>query len=94
MKNARGTTPSKTEGILDRSLGDDIVVLSPDGKVLHTLSGTACFIWGMIDGSRSIDEIASAITDEYQIDEETARRDIHAFLTELEKLRLIAIPEK
>jgi len=83
------SVPSKTEGLMERSLNDEIVVLSSKGDVLHTFSGTARFIWSMIDGNRTIESIARAMTDEYEVDEETARSDLERFLGDLLSLSLI-----
>jgi hypothetical protein len=89
MMVRNGDQPRKTDGLLDRRLGDDIVVLSPDGKVLHTFSDSACFIWKRIDGEHTVEEIVSEIMDEYGVEAETARSDMSAFLAELANLGLI-----
>jgi hypothetical protein len=87
----RISIPSKAEGLLERDLNDEIVVLTPEGKVLHSFAGTARFIWERIDGRRSIGDLLSAITEEYQVEPEVAQRDLEAFVSKLQGLALIAL---
>jgi hypothetical protein len=81
--------PIKSEELLERDLGDEIVVMSKDGKVLHTFEGSARFIWGIIDGVRTIDAMLECVTEEYQVATPVARSDLASFLSELRKLSLI-----
>jgi hypothetical protein len=77
------SVPAKAVGIMERVIGDDIIVLSQKGNLLHTLSGTGRFIWERIDGKRTLDEVLSAMVDEYQVDEEVAASDLRTFLGSL-----------
>ena len=46
-------------------------------------------IWLLCDGSRSVKEIAEAITGEYDVDIETAFRDCRDFIQELETNKMV-----
>lgn len=83
--------PIKKDDLLERDLSDEIVVMSKEGKVLHSLEGSARFIWGTIDGVRTIDAIVECLTEEYQVAPPIARSDLESFLSELQKLSLISI---
>lgn len=50
---------------------------------LITLSETAKFIWEHLEEAGSLEDMLQMILDEYEIDEETARRDMVEFLTHL-----------
>ncbi len=82
-------TPKKMEKLLEREIDDEIVVLSPEGKFLHSFEGSARFIWSLIDGLRTIDSILDSIIEEYQVEPGTARNDLENFLAELQDLSLI-----
>lgn len=64
-------------------------VLIPTGTTtqefngLITLSDTAKFIWENMEKVDSLDEMVKSITDEYEVDEETARRDVIGFISQL-----------
>jgi hypothetical protein len=83
--------PRKKEGLLEKVLEDEIVVLSHEGDVLHSFGGTARLIWSMIDGANSLEAIAGALTDEYLVEATDARSDLEAFIAELENLSLICL---
>jgi hypothetical protein len=84
-------TPKKMDNFLERELDDEIIVLSPEGNVLHSFEGSARFIWDLIDGLNTIDAILDSIINEYQVEPGTARNDLERFLIELQDLSLIRI---
>ena len=64
-------------------------VLVPTGATtqefngLITLSDTARFIWEHIEQADSLEDMVQKILEEYEIDEETARKDAIAFISQL-----------
>lgn len=83
--------PSRKEGLLERSTGDAIVVMKETGDVVHTLEGTALFIWSILDGLRSIDAIADELTIRYDVDLKEAVADTEKFIAQLSENGLINI---
>lgn len=49
-----------------------------------TLTPVGAFLWKKLEADTDEDALTQAVLAEYEVDEETARRDVHAFL---EKLR-------
>lgn len=64
-------------------------VLVPTGATtqefngLITMSDTAKFIWENIEKADSFEELVKMMLAEYEIDEETARRDAYRFVDQL-----------
>lgn len=64
-------------------------VLIPTGMTtqefngLITLSDTAKYIWENMEKVDSLEEMVKKITDEYEVDEETARRDVIGFISQM-----------
>ncbi|MCX8128623.1 MAG: PqqD family protein [Clostridia bacterium] len=56
---------------------------------LMTLSESGALIWKMLDAGAETEELISIITSEYDIDEDTAREDIHELIAALEQKGLI-----
>lgn len=54
-----------------------------------TLNGSASFFWDCFTKDITIDEAVKLVTDEYEIDAETARRDIEVFIKNLRDNNLI-----
>ena len=61
-------------------------VLIPTGKLasvfngMISLNGVAAFIWEQMDQVNSREQLVQMILDRYEIDEETARKDVNGFL--------------
>ena len=64
-------------------------VLVPTGATtqefngLITLSDTARFIWEHIEQADSLEDMVQKILEEYEIDEETAKKDAIGFISQL-----------
>ncbi len=89
MPDAMRDIPRKAEGLLEREIDGEVFVMSPAGDLLHTFKDTARSIWKLIDGTRGIDSLRAAITEEYQVEDRVAFSDIETFLAELRGLSLL-----
>ena len=49
--------------------------------ILH-FTETASFIWKMVDQCETITDIVKKVIEEYEVDEETAKKDVFGFLWE------------
>lgn len=64
-------------------------MLIPTGEAAQRLNGyinlteTGAFIWKQVDVSENLKEIAEKMMEEYEVDEETAMRDVVGFITQL-----------
>ena len=69
-----------------RPVGDEggLVVL-PGRSEVKVLNPVAIKVFGLLDGSHSVDQIAGLVTEEFDVGEEQALEDIHAFLAELDR---------
>lgn len=60
-----------------------------DANGLFILTDVGAFIWDLIPNVDNQDQILSAVLTEYQVDEETAKKDITEFLQKLVDLEII-----
>ena len=66
------------------------VVVVPVGEAtakfpgMMRLNETGAYLWGLLEQEQTVDSLTQALMAQYEIDEETAQRDVEAFL---EKLR-------
>jgi hypothetical protein len=72
-----------------RVYGTDAVVISPEEGMVRLLNKTATRIWQLTDGSRSVEEIAITLTDEFDIDFQQAHESVIRLLAELSEKKLI-----
>ena len=57
--------------------------------MVRLLNLTATRIWELTDGSRSVDEIATTLTQEYEVDFQQAHQSVTRLLAELSEKKLI-----
>jgi len=74
-----------------REVGNELIIVPLTGNVaqmneLFTLNETAKFLWESISDDISYEDLAKLLTDEFEVDAETARRDIAAFLSTMDVL--------
>jgi hypothetical protein len=74
-------------------IGEHILVptgpVSEDQNGLFVLSEWGAFIWRRLEQGNTRDEILEAILAEYEVDTETASRDLDEFLMRLEQFGVI-----
>lgn len=82
------------EGYILRSVaGNNIVVgvgaASVDFNGMININETGAFIWKVFEKGATVDEAAELITKEYDIDSDTAKKDVAAFVEKLKEADLI-----
>jgi hypothetical protein len=78
----------RSDKVTRTTLVDDTgVILHLDSLQVLTLNETGMFLVERIgEGMSSVEQLISALTEEFEVDEATARGDIELFLDELEGL--------
>ena len=82
------------EGYMLRTVAGCSVVVAVgmstmDFNGMINLNDTGAFLWKKLESGASEDELVSAMLSEYDVDEETAKRDIDAFLKKLKEAELL-----
>jgi Coenzyme PQQ synthesis protein D (PqqD) len=85
---------SQSASIVTRKTGNEYVLVPitnniADMNSVYTLNETGAFIWEQIDGKRSIGEIITAVTAEYDIDFRNAEADVFSFVENMSKYLII-----
>jgi hypothetical protein len=61
-------------------IGGKTIILSTDRAMAHELNETATWIWEKLSRETSPAELASLLSNIYDIDEKTSKKDINAIL--------------
>jgi len=85
---------SHSPSIVTRKTGSEYVLVPianniADMNSVYTLNETGAFIWEQIDGKKNVEEIISAVTEEYDIDNEIASADVFSFIDDMRKWLII-----
>lgn len=73
--------------------GDTILV--PVGKTVYDSNGLfilnelGSFLWDRLETAENEKELLTAVLDEYEVTEETAKKDIHTFLDKLREIGIL-----
>ncbi len=77
-----------------RKIGDETIVVpvrarAADLESIYTLNEAGSAIWALLDGERSVAEIAKALSDEFEVPEGAALEDVNRFLSTLAEAGLV-----
>ena len=85
---------SRSPSIVTRKTGNEYVLVPVTNNIadmnsVYTLNETGAFIWELIDGAKSIEDLIEAVIKEYDIDRETAAVDVFSFIDNMSKYLII-----
>jgi len=80
--------------IVTRKTGNEYVLVPITNNIadmhsVYTLNETGAFIWEQINGKRSVKEIITLLTAEYDIDNKSAEADVFSFIENMSKYLII-----
>ncbi len=78
------------EGFILRTVAGQNVVVPVGNNAMNfnaaiTLNDSAAFLWKQLESEKTEQELLTALTDEYEIDQATAKGDISVFLNVLKE---------
>jgi hypothetical protein len=74
-----------------RTVEGETVLLDRAGGRVHQLNATASFVWSKLDGRTSADDVAAAVAEAFDVEPETAARDVNALLEQFRTLNLLVL---
>jgi hypothetical protein len=85
------TRPKKSPRIAARVVEGKALIVVIDHKQLHTLNEVGTRVFELCDGGRTVQAIADAIMDEFEVDAATALRDVERFVAQLSALGALEV---
>lgn len=82
--------PRPCDGVLAQEAHGTTVLLRLADGGYYALDDVGAFIWSLCDGSRSMDDLVSAVLAEFDAPAEVVRADVRSFLDELADENLLA----
>jgi coenzyme PQQ biosynthesis protein PqqD len=74
---------TRDENVAWRIIGDEAVLLSAEDSSVHSLDAVGTRIWELCDGEKTVSEIVDQVVSEFEVDRETAEKDVVEFIEEL-----------
>jgi pyrroloquinoline quinone biosynthesis protein D len=89
MSAGEDAIPKPKEGAQASRLGRDFVLLDAAGRMLRGLNATGARIWELMDGRRSVKDIAHQVAAEFHVPPATVLQDALVFLSALRAKGLV-----
>lgn len=83
------TYQKRKNGVVERQIGDELVLVDNRNGYVHQLNEVGACIWRNLMDDVSLETLAEMVCREFDVDAETARRDVDGFLSELSRLKMI-----
>lgn len=83
----------KDDDVLFTSMGEDAVLLHIERGDYYSLNKVGARLWALADGTKSIEELARIITDEFEISQSQAVSDVAELVEQLAKEDLVKVAE-
>jgi hypothetical protein len=89
-----GIVYSHSPGIVTRKTGNEYILVPvanniADMNSVYTLNETGAFIWEQIDGKKNLMEIIDNLVEEYDVDHDSASKDVSEFVDNMTKYLII-----
>lgn len=83
--------PTHHPDTASRLFSGEAVVITPRENMVRMFNRVGSRIWELMDGGRSIEQIAAALAEEYQVGEEEALVGVQRFVDELAARGLVSV---
>jgi hypothetical protein len=80
-----------TPGVVSRMVDGEAVLVDPKKGMVRVLNPTGARIWEMIDGRRTVAELAAGIAAEYSIEASRAQADTITFCEDLVRRGVLTV---
>ncbi|HYB13218.1 MAG TPA: PqqD family protein [Myxococcota bacterium] len=79
----------RAPGVVARTIAGETILVPVRRRAqemgLFTLNAVGTFVWRALDGTRSLQEIASAVAHAFEVDPDRALSDVSSFAADLER---------
>mgnify|MGYP001550100395 CR=1 FL=1 len=83
--------PRHGEAVIYRLVDGEAILLDLDSSYYYSLDPIGSEIWGMCDGTRSLQSVAERVCSDYDVDWDQAQADLLALVADLRQEGLIVI---
>jgi hypothetical protein len=81
----------RAAGVLSERLGDETVLMHPDGVRFVRLNVTAARLWELLEASIAVTELEARLAARWRLPAERARADVDAFVSALQSRGMVEL---
>jgi Coenzyme PQQ synthesis protein D (PqqD) len=95
-KAFQGETFTRSRSVVARVVAGETLIVPIRGKVgdlasIYSFNGTGTLIWKLLESSKTIDELAACVAQEYEVDSAQASMDVTSFVAEMKAVGLVEV---
>jgi hypothetical protein len=79
----------RDSGLPHQKLDEETIVVDPARRQVHLLNETAARVWELCATPRSLDQLVTALADEYEVSADELRKDVGDLLASLGDRHLV-----
>jgi hypothetical protein len=79
------STPRPSNRCVAQVVEGEVVLLDLHGRQLVGLNRVGSFVFGLLDGVRTVSALAAAVAERFAVEPDRAERDVAAFLVEMRR---------
>ncbi|WP_165367922.1 PqqD family protein [Phytoactinopolyspora endophytica] len=87
------SVPKPEPSVREMEIDGDITLFHTGTQTALVLNGTASDVWRLVDGERTVSEIAEMLDEVYDADAETVRAGVDTALAQLEEHGVLDAPQ-
>ena len=81
--------PQRRSDVIAERIGQETILRDPIKNLVHVINASAAWIWERLDGTSSVEEIASELAGRHGLAAEDARRDVTSVTDAFRELGLL-----
>lgn len=89
MTETKTDKPIRRNDLLVREVENENIIYDHTNNSVHSLNITAKFIWDFCDGKHAVSDIAKEVTAKFNIDSDTALKDLKKTMDSFKKNHLL-----
>jgi hypothetical protein len=86
--------PKRRSDLSVRVVEGETVIFDRHGGLIHQLNPTASWLWERCDGHSTIDDLVHQLIQAFDVEPETATRDVTAMMLQFQQLNLLECDEE
>lgn len=87
--NSLDSVVCRNKDLAWRVIEGSAFIVDSGGSMLHELNDTGSFIWELINAKHTLKEIASLVSEEFDVSQSQAEKDVLNFIKELEAKAIV-----
>jgi len=86
--------PAKGREVVYKEIESKSVLLNLENGSYYTLNKTGTFIWSLLDGKTTVNQLIEPLTQSFDVTKDEASKDIFSLIADLENEGLIHLNDK